>query len=74
MCDEKHLGLESRDESQIPLPYFTQGAKLRMTSSLFATAKQISLKWGPGSVTAESTHQAQVHVVAWCDISQAGAE
>ncbi|KAF0037905.1 hypothetical protein F2P81_010779 [Scophthalmus maximus] len=66
--------MEFGDESQIPSPYFTQGAELPMTSSLFSTAKQISLKRGPGSVTTESAHQAQVHVVAWCDISQAGAE
>lgn len=71
---ERVLGMEFRDESQILSPYFTQGAKLQMTSPLFSTAKQISRKWGPGSLTAAATHQSQVRLVAWCDISQEGAE
>lgn len=44
ICGDEGLGMEFRDESQIPSPYFTQGAKLQMTSSLFSMAKQISLK------------------------------
>lgn len=66
--------MEFRDESQMPSSFLTQGAKLGMTTLLFSTAKQIRLKRGPNLETRESAHQAQVHVVAWCDISQEGAE